>query len=419
MIFRYLLTRSNNIPGVILIHAGPGAEAGAYGIWSHKSSPAFGTVSPDGKFVESYTLNPEELGAGLSTVGVFCHEYGHVMGCPDLYDINSANSPDNDGLGRWSLMAGGSWNGPSVNGAGPASFDAWCKNLLGFVTPIELTANIKQAAIPSSQVNPVSYWLWNTSKNMAEYWLVENRQKKGHFDSYLPGAGLCIYHFDGAASSNDNPARLKVALEQADGLFNLEYTGGSDAGDPFPGTANKRNWTDRTVPSSRYNVTDSTSQVGVWNISNADSVMYADLDIRWSRPYIKFLSASDSLTFSDAAGGDNDGVMEPGETVALNCRFKNTMLLAGYGHVHLAADNPNLVWVKNDVRSSAIFNPSFDQSLQEPIRFSLPNNFQTSVVTFTMTMWVDSSFMAVDSEYVFTFEFDEGAGKDEYPRGRR
>ena len=47
------------VPGVIIVHAGPGAEQGAYGIWSHRS-----TMSPtqyyDGVVLSGYTVQPEE-----------------------------------------------------------------------------------------------------------------------------------------------------------------------------------------------------------------------------------------------------------------------------------------------------------------------------------------------------------------------
>ncbi len=45
------------------------------------------------------------------TCGVFAHEMGHAaFGLPDLYDTDNSS----EGLGNWSLMAGGSWNGPEV-----------------------------------------------------------------------------------------------------------------------------------------------------------------------------------------------------------------------------------------------------------------------------------------------------------------
>ena len=44
------------------------------------------------------------------TIGVFVHEMGHgFWNLPDLYDTDGSS----EGIGSWSLMAGGSWNGPA------------------------------------------------------------------------------------------------------------------------------------------------------------------------------------------------------------------------------------------------------------------------------------------------------------------
>ena len=49
----------------------------------------------------------------ITTASLGCHELGHAaFGLPDLYDRDYSS----EGLGRWSLMAGGSWNGPSPGG---------------------------------------------------------------------------------------------------------------------------------------------------------------------------------------------------------------------------------------------------------------------------------------------------------------
>ncbi|MDP1270949.1 immune inhibitor A domain-containing protein, partial [Klebsiella pneumoniae] len=51
-----------------------------------------------------YTIEPED-----GAVGVFAHEFGHVLGLPDEYDTmyTGAGEPINS----WSVMCGGSWAG--------------------------------------------------------------------------------------------------------------------------------------------------------------------------------------------------------------------------------------------------------------------------------------------------------------------
>ena len=184
---------------LLVVHAGGGAETHIPGIWSHTSQLP-GSVVHDWVAIKAYTMNPELYGDDISTIGVFVHEYGHILGMPDLYDADY-EPPGSSGLGDWSLMAGGSWNGSGGNL--PAHFDAYCKYQLGIVTPIVVDADptsapgavqsILQAPIPQVESEPVIYYLGNDSAAIWgwwEYWLVENRQKVG-FDTALPGEGLC------------------------------------------------------------------------------------------------------------------------------------------------------------------------------------------------------------------------------------
>ncbi|MEA1981570.1 MAG: M6 family metalloprotease domain-containing protein, partial [candidate division Zixibacteria bacterium] len=83
----------NIIDGLIIIHAGPGRETVADttfpAIWSHKFI-LDQTLTLDGVEISDYVMAPEEIidgkGARLSPIGVFCHEFGHILGLPDLYD---------------------------------------------------------------------------------------------------------------------------------------------------------------------------------------------------------------------------------------------------------------------------------------------------------------------------------------------
>jgi len=120
---------------VMVIHAGPGEERSGSGndIWSHAwdlYSAGSGNRYYDGKTISKYTIQPEyNSTAGDSTIGVFCHEFGHVLGLPDMYDT----SYQTYGAGRFTLMAGGSWLG-ATSGSRPAPLLAWEKRKLGWLT---------------------------------------------------------------------------------------------------------------------------------------------------------------------------------------------------------------------------------------------------------------------------------------------
>ena len=299
---------------IMLIHAGPGAEftGDPHDIWSHSWS-LHNPRTYDGVTIADYVIMPEywmtvSPSTSDMTIGVFVHEMGHgFWNLPDLYDRDYSSR----GIGRWSLMAGGSWNGPNSGGWGsdgssPAWPDAWSRVQMGFVTPTDITSNQTGYAIPQAYNNPppaqTVLKLRSSALGSQEYFLLENRQQTaGTYDEYLPGNGLFIWHVDEAmwdySLQNDyectqdphcncsDSQHYLVALEQADGNRDLEFGNNSgDAGDPFPGTTNNRNWTMATHPesSSWYACTDTC--IGVTNISNSGATMTADLQVSCGAP---------------------------------------------------------------------------------------------------------------------------------------
>jgi len=397
--------------GVIIIHSGPGAEQyGAGHIWSHRAW-IFSTLYLDGIRIFDYNVNPEEFGSTLSPIGVVCHEFGHILDLPDLYDINYTDDKS-EGLGRWSLMAGGSYNG---SGRSPAHLDAWSKIFLGFVQPIMVDTNLKQAAIPQAATNPVIYALLNGSASATEYWLVENRQQVG-FDSTLPGDGLLIYHIDEAATfSNSDPYRYHVALEQADGRNSLAFGGSSgDGSDPWPGNSDNYNFHDLSLPNSRTNIFQNITEIGVWNISESGATMYADLDISFSRPYI-MLKGNDSIRFDDSFGGNGNTMVEQGETVELYIRLVNYMISTGYADVTLSVSNPRIQVTQGTVTLDNAFTGVTPVSnLNQPLIFSVPADFETSDVTFTLALSIDSTLSEGPGVFKDTIEFVETVGTTDY-----
>ncbi|MEF9438681.1 MAG: M6 family metalloprotease domain-containing protein, partial [Candidatus Mariimomonas ferrooxydans] len=253
-----------------IVHHGSGEEAGgspSTDIWSHRWSlsaaqfwgrsnyGAFTTndsdaACPGGYIVNDYVIQPEILWGGRQTMGVFAHEYGHALGLPDLYDTDGSS----EGIGNWSLMAGGSWNYVSVPGDRPAHADAWCKYNLGWVTPTLVTGTLTNEPITEAATTADVYQLLSGTPMSDEYFLVENRQLSG-FDAGLPGPGLLIWHIDGDTIAskaftntvNDSECwpggpscaadHYGVAHVQADNLWDMEQNVNSgDTGDPFSST---------------------------------------------------------------------------------------------------------------------------------------------------------------------------------------
>jgi len=397
--------------GVIVIHAGRGAEEGVYGIWSHKWN-IWPKKFIDSVWVEAYTMNPEETwfptGVKLSPIGVFCHEYGHVLGLPDLYDIDY-NPSSSDGLGYWSIMAYGNQLNYSKT---PAHFDAWCKASIGFLDFIELDSNVFQDTIAAIEYNPVAYKLKNDSTGTHEYWVIENRQRVS-FDLYLPGQGLCIYHVDeNAPPNNQDYLRYYVAMEQADGKNDLALTVGNkgDAGDPWPGLA--REFHNLSTPNSRTNVGGVVTQIGVWGISDRDSLMTADFDIEYSRPWVE-LYGSESLVFvdDDLPGDDGYGILEAGETIQFYCTIINKMRNSYNIHATLATDNPAVNFVTNNVAFGADLFGSPCNNASAPIEFTLADTLTPVIDSFFLTITTDSLDTSPGSgEFTETFGFEVQVG---------
>ncbi len=136
---------------VAFVHPERGGECGTSNLWSHRwvvgGWPEFGEqpwvtddASANGGFIKvwDYTIQPA-LGSGdngcgdfIIEIGVFCHEFGHAFGLPDLYDTNGGSS----GIGHWGLMGSGNWNTPP----NPSHMSAWSKIQLGWVMPTDVDA---------------------------------------------------------------------------------------------------------------------------------------------------------------------------------------------------------------------------------------------------------------------------------------
>jgi immune inhibitor A len=240
------------VDGLTVIHAGGGEEYSGNDpnyIWSHKWS-MLTTLTFDGKSMRDYHTEPERRGwdsspatQGITRIGVICHETGHFLGLPDLYDTGY----DSEGAGNFCLMAGGSWNGNY--GTSPAHMSAWCKKRLNWLSPT-LVTSAGTYTVPRVEESMTAFRLSGPFAS-TEYFLVENRQGYG-FDAALPGStrGLLIWHVDEAQSNNDNQSHYLVDLEEASGTQHLELNqnAGNDA--DYYRLGNSTSFTASTTPNN-------------------------------------------------------------------------------------------------------------------------------------------------------------------------
>ena len=161
------------VDAVVFVHGETGGECGGssniiahswfYSAWPTSGGNPYPTNDPrtGGGFIQidDYVIAPAlNCGAvALYTsdeyvdIGVFCHELGHMLGLPDLYDRYGGTN----GIGHWGLMGAGVWNTPER----PAHFDAWCRVELGWVSPVDIGWQATTVAIPNVEQNPVVYRL--------------------------------------------------------------------------------------------------------------------------------------------------------------------------------------------------------------------------------------------------------------------
>ncbi len=274
----------NEVDGIAVIHTGPGREFTGSNNDIHSHMYYITPQIRDGVTISQYSIQPEYWSFSIPmTIGVMAHESGHLFGLPDLYDTDGTSA----GIGEWSIMAAGSWNGPSGKpGGSPASFDPWCKKELGFKVPENVSADT--LGIELQDVNSAGNIFRLNTNNSQQYFLIENRQKTG-YDTYNPGDGLLIWHINeanlykiGSNTANNDEYNYLVNLEQADGEFDLEERANQgDENDPFKGPTDFV-FGQGTDPNSNL-ITSGNSGVAIANISESGDIMTVDVYI--GEPY--------------------------------------------------------------------------------------------------------------------------------------
>lgn len=281
---------------VYIIYAGyPASMSGnPNDIWP-KSGPgngSFGTY--DGKKVCRYGVHAElnfgrELnqknGFLLSGIGLFCHEFSHTLGLPDLYPTVDASKVDNQNPEMWDLMDGGeyTYNG----GYCPTPYSPWEMDAMGWATPIELSDEKQTVTLKSYGKERIAYKIKGENN---EYLLLQNIQIGGWWTgvAYVYKTGMLVWRIDynnEDVNLFDNPnntlGKPKVMIVPADGYVISDYNHGdgkqwtddeyksSLQGDPFPGKGNITQLLSVTL-------NNSTLEKPIYNIKEENGVITFD-----------------------------------------------------------------------------------------------------------------------------------------------
>ncbi len=282
---QYDLNHDGHIDALFMVHAGSdGADDGnIHHCWSHAIS-GFNYTTNDGVVIDGVTNVPEfamvtpARETTMCCIAVMCHEMGHLVGLPDLYD----QSRYYWGPGYWGLMAYGAWGAGGNTPWSPSHMEAWSMNEAGFATPIVITHDTFDLHILDVETHPIIYKTWRSGMNTDSCFYLENREQKG-FDAPLPGAGLLIWHIDPTFGS-----MYRVVHLEDDSTDHLSHGHGvrpdphvyhpelGAASDPLPGIWDRTRFDNLSNPNSK-NTNGQPTDVNVTNIHLLGDTVVCDV----------------------------------------------------------------------------------------------------------------------------------------------
>ena len=293
---------------VYIIYAGyPASMSGnPNDIWPKSGTGDFGTY--DGKKVSRFGVHAElnfglELnqknGFLLSGIGLFCHEFSHTLGLPDLYPTVDASKVDNQNPEMWDLMDGGeyTYNG----GYCPTPYSPWEMDVMGWATPIELSDEKQTVTLKSYGKERVAYKIKGENN---EYLLLQNIQIGGWWTgvALVYKKGMLVWRIDynnEDVNLFDNPnntkGKPKVMIVPADGYVISDYNHGdgkqwtddqykeSLQGDPFPGATNKTELlsvvlNNSTLEKPIYNIKEENGVITFDYLDNISAIQLPSVD---------------------------------------------------------------------------------------------------------------------------------------------
>lgn len=202
----YDLNADGIIDNVYLFYAGYGENfAGNKSSWIWPHANHISTLGIpedqrryDGKVLNSYGCCAElygSYGTDITAIGTFCHEFGHILGLLDTYDVNYAEDGNGYHPDFWDVMAAGSYLPATRNcGAVPAGYSAIERWLLGWAEPVDITLP-QSVTLPPLHSSALSARI--STSDPDEFFILENRQQEvGSYDRFLPSHGMIAWHVD-------------------------------------------------------------------------------------------------------------------------------------------------------------------------------------------------------------------------------
>ncbi|MBM3240288.1 M6 family metalloprotease domain-containing protein [Candidatus Poribacteria bacterium] len=249
---------------VFVVHSGDDEASSGVSddIWSILVPSISGIY--DGVRIDTAVMAAEEPSFEKPHLGIYFHEFFHDLGAPDLYGANQFIEAFDQ---RWCLMGMfGPYQGEDRNGLSPShisgylkwDFDAKPENgRCGWLEPVKIEKNVSNLSIHSFELPPADNKLYKIDipgKNGKEFFLLENRTKLagGRYDTYLPEAGLLIWHIDENKPRGSTDASNRIWLEDPTDPEHLN-TENITKGAAYSADDNQTSFTPGTKPNSNAN----------------------------------------------------------------------------------------------------------------------------------------------------------------------
>ena len=219
---------------VYVVYAGFGEADGgpANTIWPHSYWIHYAgyNLTIDGVKIDKYACGNEKnaISKQHDGIGTFVHEFGHVLGLPDLYATNNTSHRT---LGDWDVMDYGTYNN---DGNTPPTYSAYERFFFGWLTPtlIKDTALLTLHDLYSTNeafliTTTDEHNLIGTDPNPTTFYLMENRQSN-IWDKYLAGHGMMLtkvqYDYNKWYQNTVNNTASKLGVDIIEAKTNTSST---------------------------------------------------------------------------------------------------------------------------------------------------------------------------------------------------
>ncbi len=214
-------------------------------VWPHAGDMADEDIdlTLDGKKFGRFACSSEIFGweedgdTYLDGIGVIVHEFSHVLGFKDHYDVSECKNED---PGTWDVMASGNYGG-DFNDT-PCGYSAYEKYAAGFMKPRNATRDNAGESVELRSILTSDDAVRIQSMQDSVIFLVENRQPR-KWDESLPGHGMLVWRVDScdahywAHNAVNVEGKWHVRLVKAKGAQRSLWGDIEDGDtDPFPGS---------------------------------------------------------------------------------------------------------------------------------------------------------------------------------------